>query len=54
MKYIPYGRQFIDRKDKKLVLNSLSNNLITTGPYVEKFEKQIKKYLNPILVFIAI
>ena len=46
MKYIPYGRQFIDKNDKNLVLNSLSNDLITTGPYVKKFEKKIKKYLN--------
>ena len=46
MKYIPYGRQLIDANDKKLVLSSLSNELITTGPIVEKFEKQIKKYLN--------
>ena len=46
MKHIPYGRQFIDKKDKELVLDSLSNNLITTGPYVERFEKEIKKYLN--------
>ena len=46
MKYIPYGRQLINYKDKQLVLKSLSNDLITTGPYVEKFEKEIKKYLN--------
>tara|TARA_B110000037_G_scaffold156519_1_gene176581 strand:- start:1210 stop:2358 length:1149 start_codon:yes stop_codon:yes gene_type:complete len=46
MKYIPYGRQFIDDADKKLVLESLSNNLITTGPFVEKFERKIKKYLK--------
>ena len=46
MKYIPYGRQLIDAKDKKLVLDSLSNDLITTGPYVKKFENRIKKYLN--------
>ena len=46
MKYIPYGKQLIDAKDKKLVLNSLSNDLITTGPYVKKFENKIKKYLN--------
>ena len=46
MKYIPYGRQFIDNADKKLVLESLSNNLITTGPFVEKFERKIKKYLK--------
>ena len=46
MKYIPYGRQFIDNEDKKSVLNSLSNDLITTGPFVKKFEKKLKKYLN--------
>jgi dTDP-4-amino-4,6-dideoxygalactose transaminase len=46
MKYIPYGRQFIDSKDKKLILSSLSNDLITTGPFVEKFERDLKKYLN--------
>ena len=46
MKYIPYGKQFIDNEDKKSVLNSLSNDLITTGPFVKKFEKKLKKYLN--------
>ena len=46
MKYIPYGRQFIDNADKKLVLESLSNDLITTGPFVEKFERKIKTYLK--------
>lgn len=46
MKYIPYGRQLINKQDKELVLDALSNNFITTGPYVEKFEKEIKKYLN--------
>jgi len=46
MKFIPYGKQLIDSNDKKLVLSSLSSELITTGPIVEKFEKQIKKYLN--------
>jgi len=46
MKFIPYGKQFIDKKDKKLVLDSLSNDLITTGPYVERFEKELKKYFG--------
>ena len=46
MRYIPYGRQHIDKADKKSVLNSLSNDLITTGPFVIKFEKQIQKYLK--------
>ncbi len=46
MKYIPYGRQFIDTKDKKSVLRSLSNHLITTGPIVEKFEKKLKNFFK--------
>jgi len=46
MKKIPYGKQYIDQNDKKLVLSSLSNDLITTGPYVEKFEKEIKQFLK--------
>ena len=43
--YIPYGRQFIDNKEKKFVSNSLSNDLITTGPYVKKFEYKLKNIL---------
>ena len=46
MNPIPYGRQFLDKKDKISVLRSLSNDLITTGPYVKKFEYKIKKYLK--------
>jgi dTDP-4-amino-4,6-dideoxygalactose transaminase len=46
MKFIPYGRQFIDKKDKLSVLNSLSNDLITTGPYVKKLENGLGKYLK--------
>lgn len=46
VKLIPYGKQFIDKKDKNSVLISLSNDLITTGPYVKKFENQLKKYLK--------
>lgn len=46
MKFIPYGKQFIINKDKRIVLKSLSNHLITTGPYVEKFEEELKKYLK--------
>jgi len=46
VKFIPYGKQFIDKTDKNLVLASLSNDLITNGPFVEKFENQLKKYLK--------
>ena len=46
MRIIPYGRQSIDKIDKSLVLDTLSNDLITTGPYVKKFEIQLSKYLK--------
>lgn len=46
MKYIPYGRQYIDNQDKKLVLSSLSQDLITTGSFVAKFEEKLKKYFS--------
>ena len=44
MKKIPYGKQFIDTKDILAVKNSLSEELITTGKYVEKFEKEFVKF----------
>ena len=46
MKFIPYGRQSINKDDKKLVLKSLESNLITTGSYVIQFEKKLKKYFG--------
>ena len=46
MKYIPYGKQFLDKSDKQSVLNSITNDMITSGPFVEKFEKNIKNYLK--------
>ena len=46
MKTIPYGKQYIDSKDIKIVSQSLKSNLITTGSYVDRFEKTIKKYFN--------
>ena len=46
MKFIPYGRQSINKDDKKSVLKSLESNLITTGSHVTKFEKKSKKYFG--------
>jgi len=41
---IPYGGQYIDRKDINAVTNALKQNKITTGPLVKKFEKAICSY----------
>ncbi len=38
-KIIPYGRQYIDEKDIEAVVQVLKGDYLTTGPYVEKFEK---------------
>ena len=46
MQQIPYGRQSISKEDLGEVVKSLSNKLITTGPYVKKFEELIKKTLK--------
>ena len=39
MKSIPYGRQYIDEEDIKAVVDVLRGDYLTTGPYIEKFEK---------------
>ena len=46
MKYIPYGRQYIDKEDISFVIKALKNDLITTGQFVNAFEKKISKKLN--------
>ena len=40
---IPYGKQNIDDDDIKAVCDILRSNLLTTGPMVEEFEKQMAK-----------
>jgi dTDP-4-amino-4,6-dideoxygalactose transaminase len=46
MKTIPYGRQYINSQDIKFVSKALKEDLITTGNYVKKFEKNISKFLK--------
>jgi dTDP-4-amino-4,6-dideoxygalactose transaminase len=46
MKNIPYGRQYIDSQDIRLVSKALKEDLITTGGYVKKFENKISKFLK--------
>ena len=43
---IPYGSQKIDNQDLNLVKSSIFEKLITTGPFVLRFENDIKKYLK--------
>ena len=46
MKKIPYGRQHIDKKDIAHVVKSLKGELITTGIFVKKFEKDLKYFFK--------
>jgi dTDP-4-amino-4,6-dideoxygalactose transaminase len=46
MKITPYGRQYIDSQDIRIVSKALKEDLITTGGYVKKFENEISKFLK--------
>jgi dTDP-4-amino-4,6-dideoxygalactose transaminase len=46
MKTIPYGRQYIDSNDIRIVSKALKEDLITTGRYVKKFENTISDFLK--------
>ena len=43
MTLVPYGKQYIDENDIKLVSKYFRNRLITTGQYVLNLEKKIIK-----------
>lgn len=46
MKIIPYGKQYIDRKDITEVTKALGSELITTGQYVKKLENFVRNEFN--------
>ncbi len=43
---INYSSQYIDQKDINSVIKTLKSKWLTTGPEVERFEKNIKKKVN--------
>lgn len=43
-KFLPYGKQTIDDEDIEEVVNTLKSSLITQGPKIDEFEKDIAKY----------
>ena len=45
-KFIPYGRQYVDKFDIKEVSAALSKDIITSGDITQKFEKKINKFLS--------
>ncbi len=46
MSIIPYGKQFIDQSDIESVSKALKNDLVTTGPLVQKLEKKVSEILK--------
>jgi dTDP-4-amino-4,6-dideoxygalactose transaminase len=43
---IPYGHQLIDQSDIDSVVDALKSDLLTTGPYVEKFERELENWVG--------
>lgn len=41
---IPYGKQFISKKDIKAVVSTLQSDFLTQGPKIAEFEKAFAKY----------
>ena len=44
MKYIPYGKHWLDKKDIEEVIKVLNSDWITQGPKVKKFEEALCEY----------
>ena len=43
-KLLPYGRHFVDDQDIEHVTEVLKSDFLTSGPTIEKFEKQFCEY----------
>lgn len=46
MKFIPYGKQYIDQEDLDAVSKALKSDFLTQGPKIEEFEKNISNICN--------
>jgi|GEM_PF-132692 len=44
MKFLSYGKQWIDEEDIQAVLETLRSDFLTQGPKVKEFEERIRKY----------
>ena len=45
-RFLPYSRQNIDESDIEKVCRVLSEDFITQGPRIERFEKKFAKYVG--------
>lgn len=44
--FLPYGKQWLDRKEIDEVIDTLKSDWITTGPKMQLFENNFKKYIG--------
>ncbi|QTN00387.1 UDP-4-amino-4,6-dideoxy-N-acetyl-beta-L-altrosamine transaminase [Sediminibacillus dalangtanensis] len=44
--YLPYSKQWIREEDIQAVVDVLRGDYLTTGPYIDKFEQSIAKYVD--------
>ena len=44
IKFLPYGKQYIDENDIKDVLDVLKSDFITQGPKIGEFEEKLADY----------
>ncbi len=44
IKFLPYGKQYIDENDIKYVINVLKADFITQGPKIGEFEEKLARY----------
>lgn len=43
---IPYGHQMIDEQDIAAVIEVMRSDYLTTGPYIERFERKVADYVG--------
>lgn len=53
MTNILYGKHFLDRSDEKEVIRSLRQKFITTGKYVQKFEKTLSSVFGSKFAYVC-
>ena len=53
-KKLPYGKQYIDKKDISVISKALKKSLVTTGPMVNFLKIRLKILLNLILLLYVI
>ena len=46
IKFLPYGRQFIDEMDISSVIDVLKSDYITQGPRINEFEEALAEYCD--------